>query len=283
MKTCALVCGASFARADFCERHERGEFDFVVAVDSGYTHLQAACVRPDVCLGDFDSLGFVPEGSQVHPAIKDKSDLELALCYALEQGFSDVVVYGCLGERIDHTISALQLLASAAEGKLAGGPTGEIAGSAGGSRAHGTSEDGGNRVRIRAIGGCVGAKNHANARAVNDESSPHANARAPYTEVLEVLVGPANLTLTSQENATPEEVPNLGAPTYGSVSIFSATSIAADVSATGMFYPLCAATLNNRSSLGLSNELVQPKGRISVKNGTLFVVYPSAFSASLTK
>lgn len=263
MKTCALVCGASFARADFCERHERGEFDFVVAVDSGYAHLQAACVRPDVCLGDFDSLGFVPEGSQVHPAIKDKSDLELALCYALEQGFSDVVVYGCLGERIDHTISALQLLAAAAEGGV-------------------DSEIGGN-VRVRAIGGRVGAKDHANARAVNDESLPHANARTPYTEVLEVLAGPATLTLAARENATPEKVPNLGAPTYGAVSIFSATSTAADVSATGMFYPLCAATLNNRSSLGLSNELVQPKGRISVQSGTLFVVYPSALSASLTK
>ena len=237
-KTCALVCAAAFASEDFLARRSRGEFDAVVAVDSGFARLEEVGVAPDVALGDFDSLGYVPDGALVHPAIKDKSDLELALAYAAGEGCADIVVYGCLGGRLDHTLAALQNLAAAAE---AG-------------------------ARVRAVDVAWG-----------DEGC--ANSRRPRPTVLEVLSGPATLALEAKAGAEPEEVAELGAPTFGSVSVFAASDAARGVVERGMYYPLDADRLTNRTSLGLSNELVERAGSVSVESGTLFVLYPADLAA----
>ncbi|MEG1839878.1 MAG: thiamine diphosphokinase, partial [Raoultibacter sp.] len=42
----------------------------------------------------------------------------------------------------------------------------------------------------------------------------------------------------------------------------------------GLAYPLDDATLSNRSSLGLSNELVGKAASVSVQKGTISVFYP---------
>ncbi len=270
-KSCALVCGATFAQDDFCARYERGEFAHVVAVDSGYAHLTHVGVPPDVALGDFDSLGFVPERGISHPAIKDKSDLELALDYVRAEGFRDIWVYGCLGGRIDHTISALQVLRAAAErsqdGRSApwmrGSNTQDISESKNASaQKRDISQTKDDYVRIRAVSGEGALFNHA-------------NSRRQYSEILEVLTAPRCLKLTAHASAKPERVSALGAPTYGCVSLLAATSEVSGVSTRGLFYALNDAKLDNRASLGLSNELVERTGYVSAKSGTLFVVYPS--------
>lgn len=110
---CALVAASDFNPEHFKIHDARGEFDYVVAVDGGYAHLQAVGRVPDMAIGDFDSLGYVPECKVVsqHPTHKNESDLELALDSALELGFTDLVVYGALGGRLDHTVANLQLMA----------------------------------------------------------------------------------------------------------------------------------------------------------------------------
>ena len=97
--------------------YDEGSFDYIIAVDGGFAHLQVAGCVPQYVLGDFDSLGYVPEGAnvEVYPAHKDKSDLELALDRILAEGFSEVVVYGALGGRLDHTLASLQTCARFAE------------------------------------------------------------------------------------------------------------------------------------------------------------------------
>ena len=105
----AALVGAS----DFNGGHFAGErFDFVVAVDGGYAYLVDAGVAADVVVGDFDSLGYVPEAKDVRcfPPEKDESDLELACRVALEAGCDSLVLYGCLGRRLDHTLAVLQVM-----------------------------------------------------------------------------------------------------------------------------------------------------------------------------
>ena len=117
MTTYALIGASDFNAAYFAERVARGAFDVVIAVDGGFASLEAAGCVPDLALGDFDSLGFVPEGVPVKlfPAEKDASDMELALEEALTCGAGTVEVYGALGGRLDHTLANLSLLASFAE------------------------------------------------------------------------------------------------------------------------------------------------------------------------
>lgn len=108
MRACALI-GA----VDFNERHFKAQdFDYLIAVDGGLRHLERIKVEPDVIIGDFDSLGYYPEGDKViaFPTRKDESDIELALNKAYQEGYDLFYVYGCLAGRLDFSYAVLQLL-----------------------------------------------------------------------------------------------------------------------------------------------------------------------------
>lgn len=111
MATVALVAASDFNADQFRKMDARGAFDAVVAVDAGFASISAIGREPDLALGDFDSLGFVPSCARVErfPAHKDKSDLELAFDWAFERGFERACVFGALGGRLDHTVANLQL------------------------------------------------------------------------------------------------------------------------------------------------------------------------------
>ena len=107
MKRCVIFCAAEF---DALEAPIR-EGDLVIAADGGLMHTEALGIRPDVILGDFDSLGYVPEGSRVFPVRKDDTDLMLALRHGLDAGYREFTVYGAMdGPRLDHTVANLQAL-----------------------------------------------------------------------------------------------------------------------------------------------------------------------------
>lgn len=116
-KMVALVAASDFNSRYFAKQLDAGVYAAVVAVDGGYAHLQAIDCIPDVSIGDFDSLGYVPEGDNVivHPSHKDESDLELALDYVRSRGFESVDVYGALGGRLDHSMASVQTCAWFAE------------------------------------------------------------------------------------------------------------------------------------------------------------------------
>lgn len=204
---CALVAPCECNREDFTRRWKSGCFDCVIAVDGGRAVLDELGCMPDLTLGDFDSLGYVPSDGEIerHPSHKDKSDLELAFDRVSEQGFSDVVVYGALGGRLDHTVANLQMCARFAEEGLT----------------------------VLLIGSDCAVR---------------------------ILVGP-----------TTYDLPKVA---QGTVSVFAGTREALGVAETGLEYPLDKATLSNRTSLGLSNELTGVPASISVEEGTLFVFHP---------
>ena len=86
--------------------------DLTVAADGGIAHLEKLGIVPDVILGDFDSLGYVPQGAQVFPVDKDDTDVMLAIRHGLDAGFREFLIYGGMeGKRPDHTVANLQALA----------------------------------------------------------------------------------------------------------------------------------------------------------------------------
>lgn len=112
MPTCALVGATDFNAQHFASQR----FDFVIAADRGYASLTDAGFVPDVVVGDFDSLGYVPQGDDVErfPSEKDESDMELAVRRACEAGCDTLLFYGALGGRLDHTIANVQLMVGCA-------------------------------------------------------------------------------------------------------------------------------------------------------------------------
>ena len=89
-----------------------GPEDLLIAADRGWEHLRRQGLTPHLIVGDFDSLGWTPEGENVicHPVEKDDTDTMLAIKTGLERGYRDFVLYGCLGGRLDHAYANLQAL-----------------------------------------------------------------------------------------------------------------------------------------------------------------------------
>ncbi|MGE4354071.1 MAG: thiamine diphosphokinase [Oscillospiraceae bacterium] len=89
-----------------------GEGDMVIAADGGYKTLMAIGITPDLVVGDFDSLGYIPEGVELvrHPPEKDDTDMMLAILLGMERGYRNFLIYGGLGGRLDHTLANLQSL-----------------------------------------------------------------------------------------------------------------------------------------------------------------------------
>ena len=86
--------------------------DLYVCADAGVKLAQALGVVPDWIVGDFDSLGSVPEGENVEPfsPMKDETDNLLAAKNALSTGCRRLVYYGALGGRLELTAANLQML-----------------------------------------------------------------------------------------------------------------------------------------------------------------------------
>lgn len=96
----------------------------VVAADSGARFLRENDIVPWVLVGDFDScepevVAFLDQsGAKVIPLPrdKDKTDTEVALDMALEEGFKQSVLVGGMGgKRLEHSVANLSLLEAYAE------------------------------------------------------------------------------------------------------------------------------------------------------------------------
>ena len=209
MGICALVGASDFNEAHFRQRMEDGAFDLVVAVDGGYEALGGGGRRPPRCLGDFDSLGYVPSDVPVQrfTPFKAESDMELGLRYACEQGASEVEAYGALGGRLDHTVANLQLFAKYSERGL----------------------------RVSAVG---------------------------LDERVAFVTGPAAYELPHLEK--------------GTVSVFALNDQVEGLFEEGMLYSFDSPRLTNRSTRGLSNELVGQPASVRVGQGTVVVFCPLA-------
>ncbi|MCL1951350.1 MAG: thiamine diphosphokinase [Oscillospiraceae bacterium] len=91
--------------------------DFLIAADGGLEHLARWGLKPELLVGDMDSLGEAPEGvpCKAYPREKDDTDLSLALDEAIALGYAHIIITGAWGGRPDHCVGSLQLLARAAK------------------------------------------------------------------------------------------------------------------------------------------------------------------------
>lgn len=233
MTAYALVGASEFNRDHFVARDATGAFSGIIAVDGGFASLAEIGRAPDLALGDFDSLGYVPEEVETlaFSTEKDASDMELALEEAVARGAGAVEVYGALGGRLDHTIANLQLLASFAERGLSVCAVGE-------------------RERIVFLVG-------------------------PGELRLDIVASERKLaTCDADCRKGAEEKAWAVVPEKGIVSVFSLTDASEGVVEEGLKYPLDHATLTNRTSWGLSNELIGAPACIALDSGTLAVFLP---------
>ena len=113
MSVCYLV-GAG----DFHGQISVDDNDLIIAVDGGYDNLVRYGYKPDILIGDLDSIKTaIPEGMRCvrYPKEKDETDMLLAYEAGVKFGYSDFVMLGATGGRLDHTYANLSLLLYAKE------------------------------------------------------------------------------------------------------------------------------------------------------------------------
>jgi thiamine pyrophosphokinase len=102
----------------FQEKIARMENCLIICCDGGARHVQYSGIKPDVIIGDMDSIdpsllaSYSTSGIKIikHPANKDFTDTELALDYAVSLKAEAIFIWGALGGRIDHTLANVFLL-----------------------------------------------------------------------------------------------------------------------------------------------------------------------------
>ena len=200
MKECVIFCAAE------CDGLVRpiGQDAFVIAADGGLRHTQSLNITPNAVLGDFDSLGFCPEGANVFPVEKDDTDAMLAVRLGLRRGCDEFLLYGSLdGPRLDHTVANFQTLQYLAD--------------------HG------------AVGYLIG-----------------------------------NTTMVTVVKNGKIAFP---AGCSGTISVFCMGPDAVGVTETGLFYGIEDGVFTSGFPLGVSNHFTGKKAEISVKNGSLLVLW----------
>ena len=122
MKRCIIVGGVAINNYDAVKKYLSPD-DFYIYCDCGLNHAEALGYAPDLVIGDFDS-HTKPEGDNVIvlPVVKDDTDTIFAVKEALRRGYSDFILVGVTGGKLDHTLGnvyALMMLKShGAEAKI---------------------------------------------------------------------------------------------------------------------------------------------------------------------
>ena len=202
MGRCIIFCAADFHGLIAPMEQD----DYLLAADGGLAHVQALGLTPNGILGDFDSLGYTPEGSTVFPVEKDDTDAMLAVRKGLQLGFTEFLLYGSLdGPRLDHTVANFQTLQYLAD---------------------------------------HGAKGY--------------------------LIGKDYMATVVKDSGI-----CFNAAAEGIVSVFCMGADAAGVTLRGLKYPMENGTLTSGFPLGVSNHFTGKSSEISVKQGSLLVLWDS--------
>ncbi|NLD50012.1 MAG: thiamine diphosphokinase [Clostridiaceae bacterium] len=115
--TAIVVCNGSICDYSYYKKYFE-DAKFVVCADGGASHLKKFGIKPDILLGDFDSIN--QEDLDYYKALnvevlkygfdKDFTDTEIAVDIVIERGFDNIVIIGGTGTRLDHSLANIFLL-----------------------------------------------------------------------------------------------------------------------------------------------------------------------------
>ena len=121
MKDTIIVSGGNIQKdfaLDFLKKN-RTEHTCIIAADRGVEFFMGTDLKPDIAVGDFDSLSKEGEAymeTLINTEIlrlkpeKDDSDTQSAVNYAIEHGAGKIMILGATGNRIDHLMANFGLL-----------------------------------------------------------------------------------------------------------------------------------------------------------------------------
>lgn len=118
MKKCVIVGAGACDAQRLKEQLILNNNDLCIAADGGLDYLSGIGLKPNIVLGDMDSLQNEETLISFHadcrvkrlPAEKDDTDMLAAVKEGLAAGYRQFELYGALGGRLDHTLANIQCL-----------------------------------------------------------------------------------------------------------------------------------------------------------------------------
>lgn len=111
-----LLSGGHLNESFVKEQLKTSSFSRILVIDGALAFVKQAGIHPDVIVGDFDTVDnqLLAEYRQdpdiafeTHNPIKNATDTELAIDYALSHGAERITILGGLGGRMDHALGNL--------------------------------------------------------------------------------------------------------------------------------------------------------------------------------
>ena len=121
MKKAVIFSGAKITDYEFVKNSLKDN-PFVACADSGVLHCINLGINVDLWVGDFDSASFEEyaqnqylqnaEIVRLNP-MKDDTDTEHTLDLVIDKGFDEIVLFGAIGNRFDHSLANIFLMEKA--------------------------------------------------------------------------------------------------------------------------------------------------------------------------
>lgn len=113
-----IITGGTIDRLFLQKELYNHEYDIIIAVDGGAKILLSLKITPEVLIGDFDSIDektmtFYRQSNCkiiTYPSEKDMTDTDIAIAYATDKSCENIVIYGGIGSRFDHTLANVFVL-----------------------------------------------------------------------------------------------------------------------------------------------------------------------------
>ncbi|MCF0143102.1 MAG: thiamine diphosphokinase [Parasporobacterium sp.] len=111
MGRCVIIGGAEIKNYEFIKKYLR-EDDYFIFCDKGLAHVDPLGLRPSLIICEVDS--HENPGADVEtitlPIAKDDTDTVYAVKEGIRRGFTEFILIGAVGQRMDHTLANVYML-----------------------------------------------------------------------------------------------------------------------------------------------------------------------------
>ena len=116
MKKCIILANGKPPRKNIIKYFQNRGYNTLICADGGANSALKLNLIPDVIIGDMDSISndakrkFGKTSKIISIKRQNDTDVEKCLKYAVKKGFTEVLLTGVTGNRLDHTICNLGIV-----------------------------------------------------------------------------------------------------------------------------------------------------------------------------
>lgn len=115
MKKVLIIAGGDKPEKRLVSKLTSSGYNKIICADGGFHNALKAGLVPDYIIGDFDSVGdlsLVPDKCKlIKYRRQSDTDVEKCVKFALAKGTKELLILGGIGDRLDHSIANIGLLA----------------------------------------------------------------------------------------------------------------------------------------------------------------------------